>query len=234
MANIKYWKGGETGDEGNWNTAANWDPTGVPVDTDIAIFDGRSGGQAVDEGLNQTTIDLGGIYTLLSYTGQIGTESHPLSIEVSGPIVLRGTGDCYFMCAGDDVSPSDIDAEIERVIIDVPSSTKVDICSASNDTVYSSVFSLVQVIGGQVNVRGASGASTSPGKDAAGTIITELLLTPIRQGLSNPFVNIAEDCVRHNNSDSKMNVTINGGQLITASDYSFMDNSGGKISKIVV
>lgn len=232
MATVRYWLGDDTGNEGDMSVAANYSPSGVPADTDLLVFDGRSAGQNAGSGLDQTTIDLGAFIELASYTGQIGTEANPLAIEVSGPIILRGSGDKYLMCAGNNAAPAGVDAEIERLIIDVPSSTKVDICSASNDATFASVFTLIQLISGQVNVRGASGATTTPARDAAGTCIKELLLTPLRQSLTNPFVNIEDGCFIDNDSDLKMNITMTGGQIVTASDYVMIDNMGGKVTKI--
>jgi len=232
MADIKYFVGGVSSHEGAWDQSANWSPVGVPTDTDLVIVDGKCSGQNIDEGCNQPGIDLGGFLVLASYTGQIATEANPLALEVSGSIILRGSGDVYFCNAGTSIAA---DSEVERLIIDVPSSTKIDLCGIANDVSNDSAYSLIQIISGQVNIRGKSSTEpTLPERDDAGTIIKELLLTPARTGLTNPFVTIGDDCVDHSNSDAKMNITITGGQLITQSSHDFIENMGGKVTSITV
>lgn len=75
MAEIA-WVGGTSGD---WGLAANWSPAQVPVSNDDVIID--SGSRSIDEGLDQSAVDLDTMYVGNNYTGGIGnSETAPLQI----------------------------------------------------------------------------------------------------------------------------------------------------------
>ena len=85
----KSWVGTDSGNEGDWDTAANWSPSGVPgsATTDDIYFENSS--QDVTAGLDQTA--MGAMSSLnidQSYTGSLGTDSVALQIE--SPIVAIG------------------------------------------------------------------------------------------------------------------------------------------------
>lgn len=74
----KIWVGTDTGNEGDWATAANWLPSGVPEAADDVYLENSS--QDVSEGLNQSAILLASLNIAHSYTGRIGTTSAYLQI----------------------------------------------------------------------------------------------------------------------------------------------------------
>ena len=85
MAN-KLWVGTDSGNEGDWDTAANWSPSGVPVATDDVILANSS--QDILTGLDQSAVALNSITIDQSYTGLIGTsQSDFLQIAASTAII---------------------------------------------------------------------------------------------------------------------------------------------------
>lgn len=93
MAN-KTWVGTDSGNEGDWATAANWLPSGVPVAADDVYF--VSGSQNVTAGLNQATITLTSLNFGTKYTGSILTvlEISATTLDYAnkvGTVVIEGT-----------------------------------------------------------------------------------------------------------------------------------------------
>jgi len=97
MAN-KLWVGTDTGNEGNWSVAANWSPSGVPVNSDDVFLEFSS--QDVDSGLAQAAVALATLNIAKSYTGKVGTSSAYLNIgaatvnigQHNGPGTPAGSG----------------------------------------------------------------------------------------------------------------------------------------------
>lgn len=81
MADTKIWVGTDTGNEGDWETAANWSPAGVPVATDNVFFENSN--QSVTEGFNQSAVALGSLNIAQSFTGQIGDADEYLQIKTT-------------------------------------------------------------------------------------------------------------------------------------------------------
>jgi hypothetical protein len=77
MAN-KIWIGNDTGNEGDWATAANWSPSGVPTDGDDVFLTNSS--QSVTEGFNQSAVALASLNIDQTFTGAIGDASNYLQI----------------------------------------------------------------------------------------------------------------------------------------------------------
>lgn len=67
----KTWIGTDAGNEGDWDTAANWSPSGVPTASDDVVLANSS--QDVLSGLDQSAVALTSITIDQSYTGLIGT-----------------------------------------------------------------------------------------------------------------------------------------------------------------
>ena len=84
MAN-KLWLGTDAGNEGDWGTAANWSPSGVPTAADDVILANSS--QSVTGGLDQSAVALTSITIDQSYTGLIGTESTFLQVRASTAVI---------------------------------------------------------------------------------------------------------------------------------------------------
>lgn len=82
----KLWLGTDSGNVGDWDTAANWSPSGVPVATDDVIFQNSS--QDVLTGLDQSAVALNSVTFDQSYTGRIGTgASDFLEIQCSTCVI---------------------------------------------------------------------------------------------------------------------------------------------------
>jgi len=82
----KLWIGTDSGNVGDWDTADNWSPSGVPVATDDVIFQNSS--QDVLTGLDQSAVALNSVTFDQSYTGRIGTgASDFLQIQCSTCVI---------------------------------------------------------------------------------------------------------------------------------------------------
>lgn len=90
----KIWTGATSGD---WATAGNWDG-GVPANSDDVILDNNA--VDVDEGLDQSGVQLASLTITQSYTGRVGTAAAYLQIgatkvsigSYSGPGYPGGSG----------------------------------------------------------------------------------------------------------------------------------------------
>lgn len=74
----KIWVGTDSGNEGDWGTAANWSPSGVPVNSDDVYLENSS--QDVTGTLDQSAVTLSSLNIAGTYTGTIGTSSTYLQI----------------------------------------------------------------------------------------------------------------------------------------------------------
>lgn len=82
----KKWLGNDAGNEGDWATAANWSPSGVPVAADDVILANTS--QSVTAGLDQSAVALTSITIDQSYTGSVGTaETDFLQVAASVAVI---------------------------------------------------------------------------------------------------------------------------------------------------
>lgn len=96
MAN-KYWIGTDVGNEGNWQVAANWNPSGVPGADDYAFL--TSGSQSVTAGLTGAAT-VKGIITGPDYSGDIAASGGYLDITCSEYALFMGSGDVYLDLTG--------------------------------------------------------------------------------------------------------------------------------------
>ena len=89
----KTWLGNDAGNIGDWDTADNWNPSGVPIAADDVIFANNS--QDVLDGLDQSAIALATLTIDQSYTGNIGNAQDSF-LQVGAVILeigqIRGTG----------------------------------------------------------------------------------------------------------------------------------------------
>jgi len=74
----KIWVGTDSTNEGDWATAANWSPSGVPANADDVYLENSS--QDVTEGFDQSAVALTSLHIALSYTGKIGDDDEYLQI----------------------------------------------------------------------------------------------------------------------------------------------------------
>ena len=100
----KTWLGNDPGNEGDWNTAANWNPSGVPVASDNVRI--PPGSNAITTGLDQSAVGLGEVVVQPGYTGTIGTNLLFLRINPNR-FVFSGTGAAWI-----DLGASAIDASV--------------------------------------------------------------------------------------------------------------------------
>jgi len=77
----KKWVGTDSGNEGDWSVAANWSPSGVPVNSDDVYLEDSS--QSVTGGLDQSAVALGSLHIAQSFTGDIGDADNYLQIGSS-------------------------------------------------------------------------------------------------------------------------------------------------------
>jgi hypothetical protein len=109
---VRYWQG-TTGD---WQTAANWSGSTVPVDGDEVIFDGRVT-QSVTEGMLDSETgatgsgDLDLLHIKSSYAGDIGSATEPLATHAD-KIIVEGSGTYYLLAAKDNQTTTAIVNEI--------------------------------------------------------------------------------------------------------------------------
>jgi hypothetical protein len=92
MAN-KIWVGTDSGNEGDWGTAANWTPSGVPVSTDDVFF--ASGSQSVTGTLDQSAVTLDSLRIGNAYTGSIASSGAYLQINATVLDFTSGGQECW-------------------------------------------------------------------------------------------------------------------------------------------
>jgi hypothetical protein len=100
----KQWVGTDTGNEGDYSTAANWSPSGVPAAADVVILPGN-GSQAITAGLDQSAIALASFIVEDGFSGAIATSAAYLEID-SDSIRFDGSGTAYIDTGS---NPADID-----------------------------------------------------------------------------------------------------------------------------
>jgi len=103
----KLWEGGQTGNEGKYDLAANWSPSGVPAGGDSVYM---RGSQDITDGLDQSLIALDDFVVEKSYSGKLGTSAAALQVGITsstGRVEYSGSGESYI-----DVGGSTIDVTI--------------------------------------------------------------------------------------------------------------------------
>lgn len=78
------------GSTGDFNTAGNWSPSGVPVATDSLFFNKTSGSNDID-GYNASGIALAGTTVTEDYTGSMGADGDPLRLDITS-LTYNGRG----------------------------------------------------------------------------------------------------------------------------------------------
>jgi len=82
---VKVWVGTDSGSEGDYSTAANWSPSGVPLAGDDVII--ANSNQDINDGLDQSAVALSSITIDLSYTGLVGTSAAFLQVAASTAVL---------------------------------------------------------------------------------------------------------------------------------------------------
>jgi len=83
----KVWVGTDSGNEGDYGTAANWSPSGVPIAADDVIIANSS--QSILTSLDQSGVALASITIDQSFTGVIGTGASDF-LQVAASTVIIG------------------------------------------------------------------------------------------------------------------------------------------------
>lgn len=104
----KYWVGTDSGNEGDYSTAANWSPSGVPTANDSVYI---TGSQSITAGLDQSSVELDDFIVLPDYTGDIGSASGSLLIDMADAdrFEFSGRGTAYI-----DVGTAAITARVKQ------------------------------------------------------------------------------------------------------------------------
>jgi hypothetical protein len=211
------WLGGTT----DWDTGTNWSLGAAPVDTNDVIFDGRTTSDLllnVDDG----DIDLASLHIMESYTGNIGTATVPLEIEISGDLLIEGTGNYYIQSASAGLTT---DGSIDRTIINTTGS--VFLSSRVNDGSNDTDFVKVIVNSGTVTAYGDTEGDAMGAEN--GTVIGTLILAPSNGQGSGVTVTVGEECYK-NNGSVFTNVIMSGGTLNMHSSMLQCDIFGGSLN----
>ena len=101
MAN-KIWVGTDSGNEGNWATAANWSPSGAPgAGDDVRLVAENT--QAIIGTLDQSAVALGDFIVEDGYSGTIGTSAADLQLDPNR-FEFAGSGVAYIDVSGAAIS----------------------------------------------------------------------------------------------------------------------------------
>ena len=89
----RYWIGTDSGNEGDYGTAANWSGATVPEAGDSVVF--RNSSQDCDDTLDQSAIALTSFTVEQSYTGKIGTVTGnaPVYLQIATALLDIGRHD---------------------------------------------------------------------------------------------------------------------------------------------
>lgn len=162
----KYWLGNDSGNEGDYSVAANWSPTNVPVANDSVYI---TGSQSITAGLSQGGVELDDFIVLPDYTGDIGSASGSLVIDMADAdrFEFAGRGTSYI-----DVGTAAITARVKQ--------TKTAANGQSGLYLDGSAIATLIVEAGSVELHDdctattvdvRSGATLRVGTDATGTTI---------------------------------------------------------------
>ena len=216
-----YWTGATDAD---WNTAGNWS-IAVPVDGEDVIIDGRDT-TAVDitTVASQGAIDLASLHIMSSFANNIGTAAAPLEIEVSGTLLIEGSGSYYIQSGSATLGTN---GSIDRLIMNT--SGNVYLSSFANDGANTTDFTKVIVNSGTLTVYGKAEAVATSGAEA-GTVIGTLVLAPTFGRSGGVTVTIGEQCFKAN-GNVYTNIIMQGGSLTTHSAMLTVDQFGGTLTQ---
>jgi hypothetical protein len=229
MANeLNFWRGDDTGNEGDAATAANWSLGHTPLDNEIVIFDDKCSGQSITEGFKALSgKNLNGFYELPSFTGDIAAEGDALTFECStGRVLLTGQGNSYIQCG---IGGASANAEIACIIIDKPVSTKTVLSSEWNNASHVCKFTSLLALKGNVQLIGDSDvAFTANSYDHEhGTFVDLIILNATRGTNSNLIVTVGDLCWNEV-TDIHSRLILVAGELTTVDNVLWVENMGGK------
>ena len=216
-----YWD--NAGADNDWGAAGNWYTTTeadrVPVTGDTVIFDGRTSGDCTGT-MDQTGVDLAGLYIYDSYTGTIGATGAPLITECAGTMLIGGSGD-KFIQVGNDAN----DADVLLTIINT--SGNVELSSQTNQAAGNiAKFTTVYVLQGTVTIHGDEDTATHGGED--GTFVGTLYIAPTNTRGNNVTVTMGDACFDQKNT-AYTDVYMREGTFTFCSTLDDLHIYGGKV-----
>lgn len=199
----------------DWDTGANWSLGAAPVDTNTVVFNGNN---VTDLLLNvdNGAIDLAGLHIMESYTGTIGAADAPLEIEVSGELLIEGTGSYYIQSAAVNATT---DGSIDRTVVNT-SRGLVFLSSMNNDGSNDTDFTVLIVNAGTVTIYGDADKATTGAE--AGTVIGTLSI--YGGAVTNGDLNYKV------NGTVYTDIVVEGGTLDNHSSMGTIDMFGGKVN----
>lgn len=92
------------GGPNDYNCIGNWAESAVPVANDLVLITGSA---SILYGLNQSAVEVDGFYVMPGYSGNIGSATAYLQIDVDNAtrFEFSGTGTCYIDVGGAAISP---------------------------------------------------------------------------------------------------------------------------------
>ena len=116
------WIGTDTGNEGDWATAANWSGASVPANDDDVYLTNSS--QSVTEGFAQSAVTLASLTIDQSFTGAIGDSTSYLAINAT--LVDIGKNDGFSTPSGSGRIKLNLGTVVSTVTIHNTSSSSTD------------------------------------------------------------------------------------------------------------
>ena len=147
MADNKLWVG-NGGTLGDWNVAANWSPSGVPVDTDHVLFENSA--ISATATLDQSAVTLGSLTIDQSFTGRIGTSTTYL--QVGATVVTIGEHTGYGTPNGSDLLKINLGAVASTVTVHNTNTTSADTDRPPVRLLFNEATSVLTVRKGSVGV----------------------------------------------------------------------------------
>ncbi len=155
-----------TGD-GNWATAGNWAPTGVPADADEAYVSAALGAN-VTMTSTQKAIDLAILEVVKGYKHSVGSAGAPIEITAA-LIKVFGSVGFYFKCLDDGATPGDVD-RIDIEMLNASMRAELDGDAASSNGEYKHI----NLLRGNVLVKAAAIFTASTGLVEVGYVDNQL------------------------------------------------------------
>lgn len=155
----KLWLGNDSGNEGDWDTAANFSPSGVPANGDTVIL--RDNSQGVTDGFDQSAVALAALYIDRSFTGDIGDDDNYL--QIGSALVVLGEHDGPGSPSGSGRIKLDLGSATVATVISHYSGTPTDTGQAAIRLLADNASTSIEVIKGTLAVAPDPGETSTVG-----------------------------------------------------------------------
>jgi len=236
----KIWVGTDSGNEGDWSVAANWSPSGVPVNDDDVYLEDSS--QSVTGGLDQSAVALASLNIAQSFTGQVGTSSAYL--QVGAAAVRIGYHDGPGMPSGSSLIKLDLGSVTTAAVVIENSGSSSDSTEPPIYLKAAKAASTIEVRKGRVGIAWATGETSTVGTitvayvsqqstDADVYIGSGVTLTTLTQKGGDCILGCAATTV---NAYGGTLYTVGSGAITTmnAKGATIYPNSTGTISDLII